>query len=107
MTTPTPSPDHDSPVVACTLAGGMQGRITEWQTVLSHVVDRAPIPNGLRLTFGENPSLTELSRLAAAEVECCSFFRINLGFDRRGVILEVTAPEEAQPLLDSLFGPAV
>lgn len=82
----------------------MESRIIDWHAALTHVVDRSPVPNGLRLRFDQNAPLADISRLAAAEVECCSFFTMNLDLDRDGVTLEVTAPADAQPFLESLFG---
>ena len=45
--------------------------------------------------------LTELLRL---EQECCPFFAFRLDFLGAHVELTVRAPEQAQPLVDALFG---
>ena len=51
-------------------------------------------------------TLGELMRLAAAEQDCCQFFTFAIIVDTRGVALEVRAPDDALPVLQSLFGTA-
>jgi hypothetical protein len=41
-----------------------------------------------------------------AEHDCCPFFGFAVRVDGRGVALEVTAPADAQLLLESVFGVA-
>jgi len=43
-------------------------------------------------------------RLAAAEQDCCQFFTFAITIDSRGVALEVRAPDDALPVLHTLFG---
>ncbi len=100
-------PDHDEVDVpiACTLGSqSMRGRLDEWQRLLEHVVRREPIERGLRATFGGATPLDELMRLAAAEQDCCQFFTFAITVDTRGVALEARAPDDALPVLQSLFG---
>lgn len=94
-----------APDIACTLgAGGMEARVEEWHALLDHVVERRPIPDGVRLLFGSPAPLDEITRLAAAELGCCSFFAFAITVDGRGVALEATAPADGQPVLEALFG---
>jgi len=100
-------PDHDEVAapVACTLGSqSMRGRLDEWQRLLEHVVRREPIEGGLRATFAPATPLDELMRLAAAEQDCCQFFTFAITIDTRGIALEVSAPDNALPVLQSLFG---
>lgn len=100
-------PDHDEVDVpiACTLgAQSMRGRLDDWQRLLEHVVRREPIERGLRATFAPAAPLAELMRLAAAEQDCCRFFTFAITVDTRGVALEVCGPDDALPVLQSLFG---
>ena len=98
-------PDHDEVPIACTLGSqSMRGRLDEWQRLLEHVVRREPIEGGLRATFAPATPLDELMRLAAAEQDCCQFFTFAITVDTRGVALEVRAPDDALPVLQSLFG---
>ena len=91
--------------VACTLGShSMRGRLDEWQHLLEHVERREPIDGGLRATFEPATPLDELMRLAAAEQACCQFFAFAITIDNRGVALEIRAPDDALPVLRSLFG---
>lgn len=94
----------DAPI-ACTLESkSMRDRLDEWRRLLEHVERREPIDNGLRATFGPATPLDELMRLAAAEQVCCQFLTFAITIDSRGVALEVCAPQDARPVLHSLFG---
>jgi MerR family copper efflux transcriptional regulator len=99
------APASSSPDVACTLAAGsMKGRLDEWRALLTSVTSRAALGDGVRVTFGPTTSLSELIRLVVAEQDCCPFFRFAITIDTRGVALEVLAPADALPIVDSLFG---
>jgi hypothetical protein len=43
-------------------------------------------------------------RLTVAEQSCCQFFAFAITVDERGTALEVRAPHDARPVLQSLFG---
>jgi hypothetical protein len=61
--------------------------------------------DGVALLFAHDVTLTtEIARLAAAEFECCSFFRFAVVIDASGVRLEIGAPPEAQHLIAEVFG---
>jgi len=96
----------DQPV-ACTLVSeSMVGRLDEWQRMLVHVERREPIGHGIRATLHPAAPLDELVRLTTAEQDCCRFFSFAITVDTRGVAFEVTAPDDAQPVLHALFGDA-
>jgi DNA-binding transcriptional MerR regulator len=100
-----PTPVDGSPPVACTLsAESMPGRLHEWRAVLAHVERHDAIDGGVRATFASSAPLGELIRLAAAEQGCCQFFSFAITIDTRGVALEVRAPDDAVPIVQSLFG---
>ena len=91
--------------IACTLAPlSMPGRLDEWQALLTHVVRRDHLPSGVRATFGPQVPLDELIQLAAAEQDCCRFFDFAITVDSRGIALEIRAPDDALPVLQTLFG---
>ena len=78
------------PAIACTLsAGSIKGRIADWQQLLTHVVCREAIDDGIRNTFAADVPAAELMRLVAAEQDCCQFFRFSITIDQRGTALEV------------------
>lgn len=93
------------PAIACTLsAGSMKGRLADWQSLLSHVERREPIDGGVRSVFAPSVSIGDLMRLVAAEQDCCQFFRFAITVDTRGVALEVSAPDDALEIVESMFG---
>jgi MerR family transcriptional regulator, copper efflux regulator len=93
--------------IACTLAAGsMKGRLDDWQTLLGHVENRERIDGGIRNVFGSSVPHAELIRLVAAEQDCCQFFQFAITVDTRGIALEVRAPEDALPIVESMFGVA-
>ena len=98
--------DGSSPI-ACTLASeSMPGRVEDWRAVLDHVERRESIDGGVRASFDRSTPLEELIRLTAAEQDCCRFFDFAITVDRRGITLEVRAPDDALPIVHSLFGVA-
>jgi MerR family transcriptional regulator, copper efflux regulator len=72
--------------------------------MLSGVVARTAIEDGVRLRFGPDTDAAEVARLAAAEQDCCRFFRFALSIDAHGLALEVCAPAEAIDIVTALFG---
>ena len=97
----------DAAPIACTLGtGALRGRLADWQALLAEVDRREPIANGVRLTFASTAPAADLMRLTAAEQDCCQFFAFAITVDTRGIALEVTAPAEASPIVESLFGAA-
>lgn len=105
-------PAAEDPPIACTLdATERSSRADAWAALLATqgdlqagVTDRAAIDGGVRLTFGPQTDLADLVQLAAAEQQCCRFFRFCLTLDARGVALEVRAPAEAGDVVTALFG---
>lgn len=65
---------------------------------------RCAIARGVRVRFGSGIDIGELARLTLAEQECCRFFSFAITVDRRGVGLEVVAPDDALPSVHALFG---
>ncbi len=97
----------DDVPIACTLTPtAIGGRIDDWRSLLSHVARRAPLDDGVRVEFSPSVPPGELLRLAVAEQDCCRFLRFAITVDERGVALEVRAPADARPLVDSVFGVA-
>lgn len=84
----------------------MRGRVEDWQGVVAHVIGREQIVNGVRLVLDAAAPFDEVMRLTVAEHECCQFFAFAITVDTRGIALEVTAPAEALPIVQSMFGAA-
>ena len=93
------------PAIACSLsANSMKGRLEDWQALLAHVERREVIDGGVRSVFAASVSADELIRLVSAEQDCCQFFRFAITVDTRGIALEVRAPADALPIVESIFG---
>ena len=56
----------------------------------------------LRLPF-DAEVVAKAASLAVREAECCAFFTFAFTVDATQVWLEVSAPADAQPILDALF----
>lgn len=95
----------DQPI-ACTL------RPTEYSdraSQLRELAERAlrsreMLADGERLTFA--PGLETEHRLreaVAAEASCCSFLRMDLRSDDDALVLDITGPAEARPIIAELF----
>ncbi|GAA1082984.1 MerR family transcriptional regulator [Nocardiopsis composta] len=88
---------------ACALDGGAaRERIGRWRELLRGA-PREEAPGGFRAALPADRA-AEAAELAAAEVRCCAFFTFSLEFDRTGTALRVSAPEQARPMLDEVFG---
>ena len=99
----------DDPPVACTLApGAMDDRVAAWSHVLKGggAGTRSVTAAGaLRIELA-HADIGSLAQLVAAEQQCCAFFSFAITVDRRGIALEVAAPEAAADLVTGLFGSA-
>ena len=95
--------------IACTLTPEDAVRRVEQLAELGgrSLRDREPIPGGERLTFDADEA-TERDLRAAIEAEsrCCAFLDMRVRREADVVVLEVTGPEPAQPIIQQLFAPA-
>lgn len=93
------------PPIACTLQpDALRRQLGDWRTLLTHVDTRAPLDDGIRLTFDAGIPTGELMRLVAAEQSCCQLLHFAITVDTRGTALEVRGPADAHPVIDALFG---
>jgi MerR family transcriptional regulator, copper efflux regulator len=91
--------------IACSLSpAGLQTQLGEWRELLTAVAERQFIKGGLRLTFDSSASRAVILDLAAREHACCPFLDFDLDLDAERPVLEVRAPDEAQPIIEELFG---
>ena len=90
--------------IACSLTGPDQRRRTDEIRDLARdaLRDRRPIANGVRLTF-DTSARERLETLVAAESECCPFLAIDLRAADDRLVLDVTGPEAAAPIIAELF----
>jgi hypothetical protein len=113
--TTDPSPSTDVSVIAnpasvavpiaCTLDAEQAGdQVARWRELLATATTRDDVPHGVRFRFARSAEVTAIADLVAAEQDCCRFFTFTLGIDHDAVTLTATAPPDARPMLDELFG---
>ena len=92
--------------IGCTLvAPDLAAQGTRWRELAQRTpVERAELPNGMRLIFGAAPGVAEtLEELVAIERECCAFATWTLSTDADKTILDITT-DEAVPIVREMFG---
>ncbi len=72
------------------------------------MLKRTTIASGVRLRFrGEDGVAERLEELIAAERECCPFLDMTLTGADGDLVVDITAPRDAQPVLELMFSPSV
>ncbi|MBW3668971.1 MAG: hypothetical protein KY443_07125 [Actinobacteria bacterium] len=91
--------------IACTLEpAALPARLAAWHAVVGESVAEEPVEGGVRLRFARTPGLpARLAALAEAEQGCCGFFEFRVGLTPEDVTLDITAPPDARPLIDTLL----
>lgn len=95
----------DQPI-ACTLSGSEFAERTQDTAALARraLRSRQPIPEGTRLTFEASADTErELRAVIAAESRCCAFLQLDLRSYHDALILDITGPDEAEPIIAGLF----
>jgi hypothetical protein len=95
----------DQPIV-CTLSGAEYAERTQDTSELARraLRSREPIPDGARLTFEASiDTERQLRGIVAAEARCCAFLRMDLRPAEDALILDITGPAEAEPIIAELF----
>jgi hypothetical protein len=71
------------------------------------LIDRTPTAAGLRLRLRDTPQIEQRTReLIAAESVCCAFLDFRLDRDDGDLVLDVTGPPDARPVIEMFFAPA-
>ena len=94
--------------IACTLTpDGMTARLALIDALAADgLLDRAPTQAGLRVRLRDTPEIEQRTReLVAAESRCCAFLDFELGRDAGDLVLDITGPEDARPVIELLFAP--
>jgi hypothetical protein len=95
----------DQPI-ACTLNAADYTERTQDTAELARraLRSRQPIPDGTRLTFEASADTErQLREIVAAEARCCAFLRMDLRLGADALILDITGPAEAEPIIAELF----
>lgn len=91
--------------IACSLEGDdYRSRIAEIRRIGAHaLLGVEELPNGATLRLRNAPDvLRGLRAIAAAEHECCPFLSFDINASRGEIILGISAPPEARPIVRDL-----
>jgi hypothetical protein len=92
--------------IACTLASGdLTARLALIDGLAADgLLDRAATEHGLRVRLRDTPDIERRVReLVAAESACCSFLDFALSRDAGELLLEITGPADARPVIELFF----
>jgi hypothetical protein len=106
MTNTTTTTSSDPPPIACSLtAAEYRERVADTGRVAHDALhDRRAIDGGERLTFDATTGVEErLTGFVAAESRCCPFLTLKLERVDGALVLDVTGPAEAAPIIEELF----
>jgi len=71
------------------------------------VIARTPTDSGLSVRLRDSNDIERRTReLIAAESSCCSFLTFDLERVDGELLLEISGPDDARPVIDLLFAPA-
>ena len=92
--------------IACTLSpDGMTLRLALIDALACDaLLDRRSTAAGLRLRLRDTPEVEQRAReLVAAESICCPFLEFDLSRQDGDLVLDVSGPEDARPVIDMYF----
>jgi hypothetical protein len=94
-----------NPPIACSLtAADYRQRVAEAGDVAREALrERRQIDGGERLVFQETGDVRRrLDAFVAAESACCPFLTMSLRSDGGRLVLDITGPELAEPIIEEL-----
>jgi ubiquinone/menaquinone biosynthesis C-methylase UbiE len=98
-------PVSDRPI-ACTLsADGMADRLALMEALAADgLLDRAATDTGVRVRLRGTPEVEQRTReLIVAESSCCPFLDFALDRDGSDLVLTISGPHDARPIIDLFF----
>jgi hypothetical protein len=96
---------HCQPLVCSLSPDGLRERKALIDQLLARgLTGLAAIPGGARARFVTVPGLrADLEALVELEARCCAFLSLTMAAVDDAIVLDVTGPPEAQPLIAELF----
>jgi hypothetical protein len=94
--------------IACTLTPeGMTARFALIDALSADgLLDRTLTDGGLCVRLRDTPDIEQRAReLIAAESRCCAFLEFDLTRDGGDLVLEISGPEDARPVIEMFFAP--
>jgi len=104
-----PEDDHMNQPTACALAPDkLRQRMGLIRALAADaLLSQSPVPGGLRSRFRSDPGTQRRVReLVALEQRCCGFLRFEIAVEPDALVLEMTGPPEAQPVIERFFDSA-
>lgn len=92
--------------IACTLSPrDYTDRTAELRALTARGLrSRERTPDGERLTFDAAAvEERELRDVVDAEASCCAFLTLDLHREQRDLVLDISGPAEARPIIEELF----
>ena len=92
--------------IACTLpADDMTDRLALIEALADDgLLDRVPTASGLRVRLRDTPDIERRTReLVALESACCAFLDFTVGHADGALVLDISGPDEARPVIDLFF----
>ena len=92
--------------MACTLTpDGLTARLGLIDALAADALsERTETARGVRVRLRDTPEIERRTRaLIAAESECCAFLDFALTREGDALVLEISGPEDARPLIESFF----
>jgi hypothetical protein len=92
--------------IACTLSpDGFRARLALIDALAADgLLGRVPTDAGLRVRLRDTPEIERRTRdLVAAESACCAFLDFNLARDAGDLVLDISGPEDARPVIALFF----
>jgi hypothetical protein len=92
--------------IACTLSpDGMTARLALIDVLAADgLLDRTATESGIRVRLRDTPDIERRTRdLVAAESACCAFLDFELGRENGELVLDISGPEAARPVIDMFF----
>ncbi len=95
----------DQPIACVLRPAEFRGRIDELSALAARALrSREPTADGERLIFTDSEGTERALRAAiAAESRCCAFLRMDLRRSGDSLVLEITGPDDARPVIAELF----
>ena len=94
--------------IACTLSrDGLAARLALIDALAGDgLLDRTPTAAGMRVRLRDTPDIERRTReLVAAESACCAFLDFDLGRHHGDLVLDISGPDEARPVIELFFDP--
>jgi hypothetical protein len=96
--------------IACTLSpDDMPARLALIDALAADgLLDRTPTASGMRVRLRDTPDIERRTReLVTAESACCTFLDFALGREDGALVLDISGPPEARPVIDLFFAAEV